>query len=140
MSYDWESRRRASTERFGRSQTMNAYGNFLQNQNSARSFQDLTKQYAAAVPQLMSAYGKRGLAGPNVQSGIQRRALQEFASNRAQTFGDLMQDRDQNNFQFQSGRMDDLNFFNSEMAGIEFDKASQMSQDAQALLRYRYGG
>jgi len=140
MSYHWESQRRAATERFGRSQTMNAYGNFLQNQNWGRTFQDLTKQYANAVPQMMSSFGRRGLAGPNVQSGIQRRALQEFASNRAQTFGDLQQDRDQMNFMFKQGGLDDLNFFDSEMAGIEFDKASQMSADAQALLRYRYGG
>lgn len=143
MAYDlsaFEARRRAYTDRFGQSQAMNAYANFLQNQQTARTFQDLTKQYADAVPKLMSSYGQRGLAGPNVQSGIQRRALQEFAANRAQNFGDLQQGQDQGNFQYGLGKQNDLYNFNANIADLESDKAAQMSADARALLQYRYGG
>jgi len=140
MASDWEQRRGRLTRDFAQTQAMNLFANQGKVRHFDRSFQDLTKQYAAAVPQLTGAFGKRGLAGPNVRSGIQRQALQDFASQRAQSFGDLRFDVDRSNDLFKFGQKSDFEDFNQSITDLEFDKNQQMSADAQALLRFRYGG
>jgi len=45
-----------------------------------RGIAELTKQYTEGFQPQMAAYGKRGLAGPNVASGIQRKGLEQYAA------------------------------------------------------------
>jgi len=140
MASDWERQRGRLERNFLQTQAMNLFANQGQNRQFDRSFQDLTRKYTSAVPQLTGAFGKRGLAGPNVRSGIQHQALQEFAQQRARDFGDLKFDVNTTNQRFGFGQKFDLQDFNQSITDLEFDKNQQMSADAQALLRFRYGG
>jgi hypothetical protein len=63
---------------------MNAYANFLSKQRGTRDRTNMMDQYNKAQPQITAAYSRRGLQGPNVQSGIFARGLQDFAKQRAQ--------------------------------------------------------
>lgn len=143
MAYDaaaYEARRRAYTDNFGTNQALNAYAYFLQNQQSQRQQQDLQENYADATPKLLANYGQRNLAGPNVQSGIFQRALQRFAQKRVQQFGDLQQNQNQNVYQYGLQKDNQQATFQSQLADLKGEQTSQISQDAQELLRLRFGG
>lgn len=52
---------------------------FLGQQRGARSLADITRGYARGFRPKQAEYGRRGLGGPKVQSGIRRAGLAEYA-------------------------------------------------------------
>jgi len=56
-----------------------------------RGISKLTKQYMEGFQPQMAAYGKRGLAGPNVASGIQRKGLEQYAAKMQEDVGTATQ-------------------------------------------------
>jgi len=56
-----------------------------------RGIADLTRQFTEGFRPQMAAYGKRGLAGPNVQSGIQRAGLERYAADMQGKIGEATQ-------------------------------------------------
>lgn len=59
----------------------------LGKQRGTRKIADITKQYTEGFQPLMAQYGSRGLAGPNVASGIQRSALERYAAQMQEGIG-----------------------------------------------------
>lgn len=56
-----------------------------------RRISDITRQYLEGFQPKMAEYGARGLAGPNVASGIQRSALERYAANMQSDVGAAQQ-------------------------------------------------
>jgi hypothetical protein len=59
----------------------------LGQQRGSRKMSDITKQYVEGFQPKMAQYGRRGLAGPNVASGIQRSGLEKYATNLQSSLG-----------------------------------------------------
>ncbi|CAB4847603.1 unannotated protein [freshwater metagenome] len=59
----------------------------LGQQRGTRKMSDITKQYVEGFQPKMAQYGRRGLAGPNVVSGIQRKGLEQYATNLQSSLG-----------------------------------------------------
>jgi hypothetical protein len=59
----------------------------LGQQRGTRKMSDITKQYVEGFQPKMAQYGRRGLAGPNVASGIQRSGLEKYATNLQSSLG-----------------------------------------------------
>lgn len=59
----------------------------LGQQRGSRKMSDITKQYVEGFQPKMAQYGRRGLAGPNVNSGIQRSGLEKYATNLQSNLG-----------------------------------------------------
>ena len=59
----------------------------LGQQRGSRKMSDITKQYVEGFQPKMAQYGRRGLAGPNVVSGIQRKGLEQYATNLQSSLG-----------------------------------------------------
>ena len=59
----------------------------LGQQRGTRKMSDITKQYTEGFQPKMAQYGRRGLAGPNVVSGIQRKGLEQYATNLQSSLG-----------------------------------------------------
>lgn len=59
----------------------------LGQQRGSRKMSDITKQYVEGFQPKMAQYGRRGLAGPNVASGIQRKGLEQYATNLQSSLG-----------------------------------------------------
>lgn len=59
----------------------------LGQQRGSRKMSDITKQYVEGFQPKMAQYGRRGLAGPNVKSGIQRKGLEQYATNLQSSLG-----------------------------------------------------
>jgi len=59
----------------------------LGQKRGSRKMSDITKQYVEGFAPKMASYGRRGLAGPNVKSGIQRKGLEQYATNLQSSLG-----------------------------------------------------
>lgn len=59
----------------------------LGQQRGTRKMSDITKQYVEGFQPKMAQYGRRGLAGPSVNSGIQRSGLEKYATNLQSSLG-----------------------------------------------------
>jgi hypothetical protein len=60
---------------------------FLGQQRGSRRIADLRREYTEGFRPQMEQFGKRGLAGPNVRSGIQRRGLEQYAAQLQRNLG-----------------------------------------------------
>ena len=56
-----------------------------------RNIANITQQYLEGFQPKMAEYGARGLAGPNVASGIQRAGLEKYAANMQAAVGNEQQ-------------------------------------------------
>lgn len=60
---------------------------FLGQQRGSRRVSDIRRQYVEGFQPKMAEYGRRGLAGPQVQSGIQRKGLERYAAGLQERLG-----------------------------------------------------
>lgn len=74
--------RRRSQQSIARQQSA-----FLGQQRGSRRMADLRREYVEGFRPQMEAFGKRGLAGPNVRSGIQRKGLERYAAELQRNLG-----------------------------------------------------
>jgi len=136
---DYEARRRGYTQQYAATGAMNAYANFLSQQRGTRGRQDMMQQYDKAQPQVVSGYSRRGLVGPNVKSGIFARGLQDFAKQRAQSFGEFDQGQQEQQRSYDLGEAQRLEAFKNQLADMESEKAQTIADAARQLYARRAG-
>jgi len=142
MAYDagaYEARRRGLMDQYASTGAANAYSNFLSQQRGQRNLADMSKGYEKALPQVRTGYVKRGLYGPNVQSGAFRKALQDFARERISQTAQAQQDLAQQKSMFDLGQRQLESNYNVGLQDLEAEKARQIEQDALELMRLRSG-
>ena len=143
MAYDpsvYDAQRRALTQNYGSNAAMQAYSRFLAEEAAGRRTQDLLKTYQRATPAVMRSYGTRGLAGPRIASGIQRKGLTEFAEQRVRDFSDLMRQQQQEQTQYELQAAGLASELQKQLADLEAEKARQIALDAQVILQQRGSG
>lgn len=154
MAYDqatYEALRRQALASYSQRSAMNAYNRYLAETRGQRPILQLEEAAFGArkeVPRLTSSYGKRGLQGQGVKSGVYSKALSDYAVNRARQLGYAREDLagtlrgyDLTGAGYQSEYEDTL-------ADIERRKAADIAADAAALQNLqekimaviRYGG
>ena len=136
---DYEARRRTATQSFGATGAMNAYANFLSQQRATRERTNMMDQYDKAQPQITAGYARRGLQGPNVQSGIFARGLQDFAKQRAQGLRQFDQGQMDSNRMYDLTEAQRLEAFRNQMADMESEKAQTIADAARQLFANRVG-
>lgn len=142
MAYDpsvYEGRRRGLMQQFAAEGAMNAYQQFVSQQRGQRNIADLTRQYEQQAPRVVSAYGRRGLMGPNTRSGISRQALQQFAQQRIRQQSDLERQLQESAFGYDLAERRRQEMFQQAMQDLESEKAREIAQSAQSILAYRSG-
>ena len=140
MSYnpaDYEARRRGYTQQYAATGAMNAYANFLSQQRGTRDRTNMMQQYDKAQPQVVSGYSRRGLVGPNVKSGIFARGLQDFAKQRAQSFGEFDQAQQEQQRGYDLSEAQRLEAFRNQLADMESEKAQTIADAARQLYQRR---
>lgn len=136
---DYETRRRGYTQQYAATGAMNAYANFLSRQRGTRQRQNIMEQYEQAQPQLVSGYSRRGLVGPNVQSGIFAKGLQDFAKQRATNLYDFDQEQLGQQRAYDLGEAQRLEAFRNQLADMESEKAQTIADAARQLYAQRMG-
>jgi hypothetical protein len=142
MAYDasaFEARRRNLMDQYASTGASNAYSNFLSQQRGQRNLADMAKGYEKAQPQIRTSMAKRGVYTPNVQSGIFKKALQEFAQERINQTSQAQQDLAQQNAMFDLGQAQLAGNYKVGIQDLEAEKARQIEQDALELMRLRSG-
>jgi hypothetical protein len=142
MAYDpsaYEARRRALMNNYAYSGGQSVYQRFLDAQNSQRQFADLNTQYEQAAPKVVSGWGRRGHVGPNVQSGAFRKAMSDFAKNRAKTTAEAQRGMNQSTQMFDLQERTRQDALQNDMRDLEMEKTKEIDAAAQDLLRYRAG-
>lgn len=79
-------RRRRSQESIANQQAAT-----LGQMRGTRGIADLTREFTEGFGPKMASYGQRGLAGPNVRSGIQRAGLERYAADMQGKIGEATQ-------------------------------------------------
>ena len=136
---DYEARRRGYTQQYAATGAMNAYANFLSQQRGTRERTNMMDQYNKAQPQVVAGYSRRGLVGPNVKSGIFARGLQDFAKQRAQSFGEFDQGQQEQQRGYDLGEAQRLEAFRNQLADMESEKAQTIADAARQLYARRAG-
>ena len=136
---DYEARRRGYTQQYAATGAMNAYANFLSQQRGNRGRRDMMQQYDKAQPQVVAGYSRRGLVGPNVKSGIFASGLQDFAKQRAQSFGDYDRGIAEEQRGYDLGEAQRLEAFRNQLADMESEKAQTIADAARQLYARRAG-
>lgn len=136
---EYEARRRNYTQQYAATGAMNAYANFLSQQRGTRQRQAMTRQYEQAQPQLVSGYSRRNLVGPNVQSGIFAKGLQDFAKQRAENLYDFDQEQLEQQRAYDLGEAQRLEAFRNQLADMESEKAQTIADAARQLYTQRMG-
>lgn len=105
----------------------NTQAAFMGQQRGARRSADIQRQYKENFTPMVSSYGRRGLGGPNVSSGIRTAGLEKYAQNLQRDLGVESQNlQDElNNLSLQDA---------SEQADLESYLAQLRLQKQQAVI------
>lgn len=136
---DYEATRRGYINQYGTTTAMRSYANFLSQQRGNRERSNMLKQYEQAQPQLVSAYSRRGMTGPNVRSGIFAKGLQDFAAQRASNIHAYDQSQLEQDRMFQLEEDTRLAEFKNQLLDIESGKAQTIANAARQLYEQRMG-
>lgn len=133
----YNQRKRSSLGSYGAKSAQNAYAQFLSQQRGARKKFDIQKGFEAQAPRVVSAFTKRGLAGPGVKSGIYEKGLQDFATQNFDQLADV--DRNLSDEMNQFGLTDrQLRAdYDAEIAQLETEKQAAIANAAATLSAFK---
>lgn len=148
MAFDpsiYEAARRSLFDQYAQQAAITAYQRYLAETRGQRPIQQMEEAAFSRtasgglgqVPKLTSSYGRRGLQGMNVRSGVYNQALQNYAKQRERGLGFAREDLASSLRGYDLGATQAQQGFESGLADLERSKARQISEDAQALLRLR---
>lgn len=136
----FERQRRGLQNTYAQQAAMNVYQRYLaetQGQRPITQLQDAAFGAPREVPRLTASYGRRGLQGQGVKSGVFNRALTDYASQRNQQLGYARADLASGLRGYDLAQAGYQGQYQQGLQDIESDKASQIAQDAQSLLKLR---
>lgn len=141
----FEAARRNLLDQFAQQAALNAYQRYLAETRGQRPI--LALEEAAfgrtptgrlgQVPALTASYGRRGLQGMGVQSGVYKQALENFARQRERQLGYAREDLAGTMRGYDLGARQAQEQLETGLADVERSKARQISEDAAALLNLR---
>jgi len=148
MAFDpaiYEAARRSLFDQYAQEAAMNAYNRYLAEVRGQRPI--LALEEAAfgrtaggrlgEVPRLTSSYGRRGLQGMNIRSGIYKQALENYARQRQRNLGYAREDLTTGLRGYDLNATQAQQRLESGLSDIERTKARQIAEDARALLQLR---
>lgn len=140
MAFDpslFERRRRSYEQQYGAQTAMGAYQRFLSQTRGQRQQQAYQRGVEEQLPRVTSSYGKRGLYGKGVRSGVYRRGLEQFGMEAARQRGYMSEDLENTLRGYDLQQALALSNYEQNLADLEAEKARQIAADAAALLELR---
>lgn len=131
---EFERRRRATGSAFTAQSAMNEYARMLAQTRGSRNLGDFERSVTQAIPQFGRTYGKRGLYGQGVKSGIFGKALGDFGAQSARQRGRLQEDITQEQRGFDLRGEQYLSDYDRLMADIREEEADVIARTAGDIL------
>lgn len=132
----YEGRRRSATEQFGATSAKNAYAQFLSKTRGQRNLKLAQEQYANKAPDVVGSFVRRGLAGPNVQSGLYQKGLNDFAIQAQRDQQDIIDQMNEQQTMADLGQAELEAQYRGALADIESEKAREIRNAASTLTSY----
>lgn len=142
MAYNpsaFEARRRGYLENFAAEGAMNTYKNTLSQQRGQRNLAEFKTKANKQVNPFVAGFGRRGVAGPSVKSGIFANAMQEYARERIRQQANMERALQEEGYGYDLEQKQALARYNQNLLDLEADKARQIEDDARQLLAMRSG-
>lgn len=139
MAYDpatYEALRRQALANYAQRSAMGTYNRYLAETRGQRPILDLEEAAFGArkeVPRLTASFGRRGLQGSGVKSGVYSKALSDYAVQRARNLGYAKEDLASTLRGYDLGQAGYKQEYEDTLAEIERKKAADIAADARAL-------
>lgn len=141
----FEAQRRRLLDAYAQQSALNAYQRAIGTGSAQRGITELGERAfrttasggLGEVPKLSANYGRRGLQGMGIKSGVYQNALQNYAARRARETGYAQEDLANIGRGYEitgRGYQADLE---ANLRDLEANKARQIAEDARALLNLR---
>lgn len=137
MAYDpslFEAERRGLAQQFEAQSAMNEYARFLAQQRGTRQLGEFQEGVRKQVPRFGRVYGRRGLYGQGINSGLFNRAVGEFGAQAATQQQQLQQQLAEQQREFELTGANYLANYQAALADLEARKAREIGATAAGLL------
>jgi hypothetical protein len=127
---------------YSRQSAANAFGRQQAQQRGSRDLGDFTQGFQRTLPKFTAGFGRRGLAGGGVQSGVMRQAMQDYVGDYTKQLGYMQGDMSDSMHQFDLNQAGFTASRDSALDGLEADKTAMIAQTAaniSALKPYMGG-
>lgn len=132
----YEQQRRNLFANYAQNLATNAYRRYLAETRGQRPILELEEAAFGEkkeVPRLTASYGRRGLVGKGVQSGVYNKALSDYAMRRARQLGYARQDLADVLRGYDLGTAGFQSAYEQGLADLEAQKARDIAADAAAI-------
>ena len=109
---------------------------FFGQQRGTRNMADLQTKYRQGFNPLVATYGRRGLVGPNTQSGITRKGLAQYAESLQKSLGSESENLQRELQQINDTELSQQADLNDYLAQLRYDKSKDIYNTASAVKNY----
>lgn len=137
MAYDpsrYEARSRAYAGAYESQSAMNEYARFLSQQRGSRQLGDFRRTIEQAIPRFGRTYGKRGIYGQGVRSGIYNKALSDYGAQTTRDEARLLEDLAGQLRQYDLTGAQYQRQYETQLADLEGERARDIGNTASGLL------
>lgn len=127
---------------YGNQSTQNAYGRFLGQQRFERGIGDASRNFGRAYAPQKASFGRRGLSGGGVNSGVMRESMNRFVGDYGRDVNRAYQDQTLQNQGYDMNQAMLDQWRQTALQDIETNKANDIAWTAQNItaLRDMLGG
>lgn len=138
----FERQRRSIGNQYTNQAAVNALGRFNAQQRGDRTSFDYRQTYQRETPLFTSSYGRRGLSGSGVKSGVYQNALNNYTTDYTTGLNRMYADTQNELNQYDLNAANLTTERDRAYADLEVDKAKEIANAAQYLdaLRRQFGG
>jgi hypothetical protein len=105
----------------------------LGQQRGQRNMAEIQRRYSEGMQPLVASYGRRGIGGPNVQSGIRNSGLAKYAESLQRELGEESRILQENLNEIQATEASEQADLQDYLAELNFEKSKKIMTDAQNI-------
>lgn len=138
----YEQKRRGISNQYTSQSAINALGRFNAQQRGDRTAFDYRQDYQRQTPSFTSSWGRRGMTGGGVQSGVYQNALTSYVNQHNTGLNRLYADTQNELNEYDMNAANLATERDRAYADLEVEKAREIANAAQYLdaLRRQFGG
>jgi len=129
----YERQRRGINEDYSTRAATNAYSRFISQQRGERGISDYTQSFQRQTPKFTASYGRRGLTGPGVRTGIYQNAMKNYLGDYNQNLNRMYADQATEARQYDLTEAQLASARDRALADMETDKAKEIAMAASYL-------
>ena len=133
----YEAARRATEGDYATKSSANTFNRNATQSTFNRNYGDVARDFGRAAPKFTAGYGRRGLTGAGVGSGVYRQAFTNYLGDYQRNQGNMQQDWFNQDQQYGSNQALYDSARQGALADLELQKQSQIANAAQEIQGLR---